>query len=135
MKKPAKACIEVRNEVHEFTVGEQREDISSKLRSVNLQLNDGEDHITHTELVLKAMSEGKKEDALCGHAEKLALAYGLLKTPDGTTLLVTKNLRMCNDCHNGTKIMSRFERREIIVRDARCVHHFVDGSCSCGDNH
>lgn len=134
-KKPAKACIEVKNEVHEFTVGEERTDISLKLRSVNSRLKNEGGHVPQTELVLRAVSEQEKEDALCGHAEKLALAFGLLNTPDGSTLLVTKNLRMCNDCHNSTKVMSRMEKREIVVRDAHRVHRFVDGACSCGDRH
>eukprot|EP00246_Nothoceros_aenigmaticus_P006954 TRINITY_DN2042_c0_g3_i1.p1 TRINITY_DN2042_c0_g3~~TRINITY_DN2042_c0_g3_i1.p1 ORF type:complete len:183 (-),score=27.00 TRINITY_DN2042_c0_g3_i1:300-767(-) len=125
-KKPAKAWIEVRNKVQEFTVGDIRADISSKLRSVNSKLNKPDGHVPQTSLELK-------EDALCGHAEKLALAYGLMNTPDGKALLVTKNLRMCNQCHSSTKIMSRLENREIVVRDAHRVHRFVDGLCSCGD--
>lgn len=133
-KKPAKACIEVKSKVHEFTVGEDRAYLSLKLKSVNLRLKEG-GHIPQTDLVVKKVSEREKEDALCGHAEKLALAYGLLHTPHGETLVVTKNLRMCNDCHSGTKVMSRLERREIVVRDAHRVHRFMDGSCSCGDRH
>eukprot|EP00246_Nothoceros_aenigmaticus_P010864 TRINITY_DN277_c0_g3_i2.p1 TRINITY_DN277_c0_g3~~TRINITY_DN277_c0_g3_i2.p1 ORF type:complete len:311 (+),score=50.40 TRINITY_DN277_c0_g3_i2:109-933(+) len=120
-KKPASAWIEVNREVKEFVVGQVRCDVSSKLKSVNARAMVEERHVPHD------------EDVLCGHAEKLALAYGLLNTPDGATLLVTKNLRMCRDCHNGTKFMSRIERREIIVRDAHRVHCFMDGTCSCGD--
>lgn len=133
-KKPARACIEVQRKVHEFTVGEERSDVSEKVRNMRPGLKQG-GHVPHTDLVLKAVSEQHKEDALCGHAEKLALAFGLLNTPDGTTLLVTKNLRMCNDCHSSTKVMSRVEKREIVVRDAHRLHRFVGGSCSCGDRH
>lgn len=134
-KKPAKACIEVRDEVHEFTVGEERADVSPKLRNINWRVTNEGGHVPHTELVLRAVPNSQKEDALCGHAEKLALAYGLLHTPDGSPLLVTKNLRMCNDCHSATKVLSRLEKRDIIVRDVCQVHHFVDGCCSCGDAH
>eukprot|EP00246_Nothoceros_aenigmaticus_P018554 TRINITY_DN9756_c1_g1_i1.p1 TRINITY_DN9756_c1_g1~~TRINITY_DN9756_c1_g1_i1.p1 ORF type:complete len:380 (+),score=45.65 TRINITY_DN9756_c1_g1_i1:3-1142(+) len=134
-KKPAKACIEVNSKLHVFSVGEETELLSFKLRSVNSRLRVEGGHVPNTELVLKTISEIEKEDALCGHAEKLALAYGLLNTSAGTTLLVTKNLRMCNDCHSSTKIMSRLENREIIVRDAHRVHHFWGGTCSCGDRH
>eukprot|EP00246_Nothoceros_aenigmaticus_P018553 TRINITY_DN9756_c0_g1_i1.p1 TRINITY_DN9756_c0_g1~~TRINITY_DN9756_c0_g1_i1.p1 ORF type:complete len:102 (+),score=16.61 TRINITY_DN9756_c0_g1_i1:269-574(+) len=101
---------------------------------MNLRVEE-EGLVPQTGLLLKRLSEQEKEDALCGHAEKLALAYGLLNTPAGTPLLVTKNLRMCNDCHSGTKIMSRLEKREIIVRDAHRVHRFMNGSCSCRDRH
>lgn len=132
-KKVAKTWIETNNKLHEFTVRESRNDISSKLRSMNLRIKEA-GHVPHTELVLKPLSEQAKEDSLCGHAEKLALAYGLLTTPDRATLLITKNLRMCNDCHDGTKYLSRIEQRKIIVRDTHRVHHFRDGACSCGDS-
>lgn len=133
-KRSAKACIEVKNIVHEFTVGEEKLGVSSKWRNMSSRLKDG-GHIPRTDLVLKTLPESGKEDSLCGHAEKLALAYGLLHTPEGAPLLVTKNLRMCNDCHSATKVLSVVEKREIVVRDARCVHRFADGSCSCGDRH
>lgn len=150
-KKPAKALIEVNGKVHEFIVGEQgyfrrdcgdlnakavdleqRDLILGKLRSLSVRMKN-EGHVPCTYLVRKPISDREKEDALCGHAEKLAVAFGLLSTPDGTPLLVVKSLRMCKDCHNGTKIVSKIEGRDIIVRDAHRVHHFSAGSCSCGD--
>lgn len=134
-KKPAKACIELMNRVYEFRVGENRADMSAKVMEVGCRLKVEGGHVPQTDLVLTAVPDNDKEGALCGHAEKLALAYGLLNTADGTPLLVTKNLRMCNDCHSATKIMSRVERRDIIVRDAHRIHRFIDGSCSCGDRH
>eukprot|EP00246_Nothoceros_aenigmaticus_P004729 TRINITY_DN163_c0_g1_i1.p1 TRINITY_DN163_c0_g1~~TRINITY_DN163_c0_g1_i1.p1 ORF type:complete len:328 (-),score=68.69 TRINITY_DN163_c0_g1_i1:470-1453(-) len=132
-KLPAKVCIEVKGKVLEFTVGEERSDVSFRLRRLNFRLKEEGGLVPHTQLVLKGVSEAAKEATLCGHAEKLALAYGLLNTADGTPLLVTKNLRMCNDCHSATKIMSKLERRDIVVRDAHRVHRFMDGSGSCGD--
>lgn len=131
-KKPAVAGIEVDRHVHTFVVGEGRADICSKVRSTSMRLKEEGGHLPRIELVLKGVSETEKEAELCGHAEKLALAYGLLHTPDGTPLLVIKNLRMCTDCHSSTEILSRVEKREIVVRDARRVHCFVDGSCRCG---
>jgi hypothetical protein len=38
-------------------------------------------------------TEQEKENHLCGHSEKLAIAYGLLKTPEGKTLKVYQNIR------------------------------------------
>lgn len=131
-KKPAKAGIEVKRQVCIFVVGDESNDgVSSKWKTMDGFLKEG-GYVPHKELVLKPVSDKRKEDALCGHAEKLALAYGLLNTPDGTPLLVTKNLRMCGDCHSATQIMSRVEKREIVVRDAHRVHRFVEGSCCCG---
>lgn len=133
-KKPAKAVIEVKNEVHKFTVGEKHADVSCKVGRLHAQLK-REGHVPHTALVLTRMPEKVKEDMLCGHAEKLAIAFGLLHTEAGTKLVVTKNLRMCSDCHSGTKIVSKIEKREIVVRDAHRVHHFQNGVCSCRDHH
>lgn len=131
-KKLAKAVLEVGRHVHVFTVGVEGPDTSAKLRSLNLRLQEA-GCVPHMDYLLGSLSEQDKEDALCGHAEKLAVAFGLLNTPEGTTLLVNKNLRMCNHCHIGTKIISSIEKREIIVRDAHRVHHFKSGACSCGD--
>ncbi|XP_059066116.1 pentatricopeptide repeat-containing protein At2g22070 [Cryptomeria japonica] len=82
---------------------------------------------------LNDVEEEEKELFLCHHSEKLAIAFGLLNTPPGTTIRVVKNLRVCVECHNATKFISKIVAREIIVRDANRFHHFKQGQCSCGD--
>lgn len=135
-KKPAKAFIEVDNEVHGFIVDDkthpQSDDIYAKLRSLSVQIRD-QGYMPHTDLVLSAASEGDKEDGLCGHSEKLAIAFGLISTPRGTTIRLAKNLRVCVDCHLAAKIISKIEMREIIIADSYCIHHFKEGTCSCND--
>lgn len=132
-KKPASAWIEVGKEVHEFVVGgEQDDDVLATVRNLNLHLKD-EGHVPNLNRDVRPTSDHEKEVALCEHAEKLAIAFGLLNTPQGTTLRLTKNLRMCADCHSASKVISKMERREIILRDDCCMHHFKDGSCVCGD--
>ena len=83
--------------------------------------------------VLHNIDQETEEKALLYHSERLAIAYGLIGTPPGTTLRIIKNLRICGDCHNFIKILSNVEKREIIVRDNKRFHHFRDGKCSCGD--
>ncbi|KAG8385073.1 hypothetical protein BUALT_Bualt03G0003600 [Buddleja alternifolia] len=90
-------------------------------------------YVPDTSCVLHNVDEKKKENLLCGHSDRLAIAFGLLNTPPGTTIRVAKNLRVCNDCHSATKFISKTVDREIVVRDVRRFHHFKDGSCSCGD--
>uniref|UniRef100_A0A6B2L4M4 DYW domain-containing protein n=1 Tax=Arcella intermedia TaxID=1963864 RepID=A0A6B2L4M4_9EUKA len=81
-----------------------------------------------------ALSEEDKINALCEHSEKLAICLGLLNTPHGVTLRITKNLRMCGDCHSATKYIARLYKRDILVRDKSRFHHFTqDGKCSCND--
>ncbi|GAU46798.1 hypothetical protein TSUD_268590 [Trifolium subterraneum] len=74
-----------------------------------------------------------KENAINYHSEKLAVAYGLISTVDGTPIQVIKNLRICVDCHAFIKIISNIYNREIIVRDRARFHRFKDGVCSCKD--
>ncbi|KAK9054545.1 hypothetical protein SSX86_025623 [Deinandra increscens subsp. villosa] len=77
--------------------------------------------------------EDDKETSVFHHSEKLAIAFGLIKTSIGTPIRISKNLRVCTDCHNATKMISKVYNREIIVRDRIRFHHFKDGSCSCND--
>ncbi|KAJ6805425.1 pentatricopeptide repeat-containing protein-like [Iris pallida] len=90
-------------------------------------------YVPDTRFVLHDIGEEAKEEALMYHSERLAIAYGLMSTPPGTTLRVMKNLRICGDCHSAVKVMSVVVGREIIVRDNKRFHHFRDGVCSCRD--
>uniref|UniRef100_A0A7N0UEA0 DYW domain-containing protein n=1 Tax=Kalanchoe fedtschenkoi TaxID=63787 RepID=A0A7N0UEA0_KALFE len=86
-----------------------------------------------TSSVLHDISEEEKVSNLTTHSEKLAIAFGLLNTGHGQTLRVTKNLRICGDCHTFIKFISTLYQRMIIVRDVNRFHHFKNGACSCGD--
>ncbi|CAK7327967.1 unnamed protein product [Dovyalis caffra] len=78
--------------------------------------------------VLHDVKDEPKEYNLCYHSEKLAIAYGLLKMPSEASILVIKNLRMCDDCHSAVRFISKVTNRVITVRDANRFHHFRDGS-------
>jgi pentatricopeptide repeat protein len=78
-------------------------------------------------------SEEEKKELLCRHSEKLAMVWAMMNTAPGTTIRITKNLRVCGDCHTATKFISKIRNREIIVRDMSRYHHFKDGKCSCSD--
>lgn len=79
------------------------------------------------------IDEEEKETALSLHSEKIAIAFGLLRTEPGTTLRVVKNLRVCEDCHSAFKLISQIYSRDIIMRDRVRYHHFRNGVCSCKD--
>jgi hypothetical protein len=87
----------------------------------------------NTEDIFQDIEEEQKRYVLCGHSEKLAIVFGIISTPPGTSIHVMKNLRVYIDCHTVTKYISKLAEREIVVRDAICFHHFKDGNCSCGD--
>ncbi|KAF4370192.1 hypothetical protein F8388_007333 [Cannabis sativa] len=78
-------------------------------------------------------SEEEKVEILHGHSERLAIAYGLISTPNGTPIRIIKSLRVCSDCHTFRKLVSKFFERELVVRDANRFHHFRKGFCSCND--
>ncbi len=135
-KKPACSWIEVNNKVHAFVAGDKShpyyERINEALK-VLLEQMEREGYVPDTKEVLHDVDEEQKRYLLCSHSERLAIAFGIISTPAGTTIRVTKNLRVCVDCHIATKFISKIVGREIIVRDNSRFHHFKDGKCSCGD--
>ncbi|ESQ50986.1 hypothetical protein EUTSA_v10022696mg [Eutrema salsugineum] len=90
-------------------------------------------YVPDTRWVMHDIDQEAKEEALLHHGERLAIAYGLMNTPARKSLTILKNIRVCGDCHNYIKIMSKMVGRELIVRDIKRFHHFRDGKCSCGD--
>jgi pentatricopeptide repeat protein len=135
-KGPGCSWIEIKNKVHAFFVGyrshPQLEKISAMLESLTLQIK-AAGYTPETDFVLHDVEEEEKEYILCGHSEKLALAFGLFNTYPGTPIRISKNLRVCGDCHSAIKFISNIVGREIIVRDANRFHHFKNGICTCGD--
>ncbi|KAG8632774.1 putative pentatricopeptide repeat-containing protein At5g52630 isoform X2 [Manihot esculenta] len=67
------------------------------------------------------------------HSERLAIAFGFLNTQKDAPIRVTKSVSMCKNCHDFIKVISLLCSREIIIRDSRRLHRFVDGQCSCAD--
>ncbi|XXG48462.1 hypothetical protein AAC387_Pa02g2904 [Persea americana] len=114
------------------SMNRKKSEAYEKVRSLNEEMKEA-GYVPDTKYVLHDIDQEAKEKALMYHSERLAIAYGLISTPPGTTLRIIKNLRICGDCHNAIKIMSKIVEREIIVRDNKRFHHFKDGKCSCGD--
>ena len=90
-------------------------------------------YAANTKEVLFDIEEEEKEGAISLHSEKLALAFGLIALPESEEIRIVKNLRVCKDCHDYTKLISKVFNREIIMRDRNRFHHFKDGTCSCKD--
>ncbi|KAL8243041.1 hypothetical protein R6Q59_013343 [Mikania micrantha] len=125
--------LEGKNKVNEYRNTDlYKEDAYEKLKGLNGQMRDY-GYVPDTRYVLHDIDQEAKEQALMYHSERLAIAYGLISTPARMTLRIIKNLRICGDCHNAIKIMSKIVGRELIVRDNKRFHHFKDGKCSCGD--
>ncbi|XVF06372.1 hypothetical protein REPUB_Repub06bG0042500 [Reevesia pubescens] len=135
-KEPGLSCIEVNGYVHEFIMGDkahpQIEKINDMVFEIGNKLKEA-GYMADTSEVLQNIDEEEKETALNYHSEKLAMAFGLISTAPGTPIRIVKNLRVCNDCHTATKLLSKIYDRVIIVRDRKRFHHFREGTCSCGD--
>lgn len=135
-KVPGFSWIEVENKIHTFSVGDCTHPDTAKiyefLDDLDLRLKE-EGYVCLPKLVLHDVEEEEKEHMLKYHSEKLAVAFGVLNVPNGRPIRVFKNLRVCMDCHNVIKYVSKIAGRVIIVRDSHRFHHFRDGVCSCGD--
>ncbi|KAI4967141.1 hypothetical protein ZWY2020_030259 [Hordeum vulgare] len=90
-------------------------------------------YVPDTTVVLHELEEEEKVEALRWHSEKQAVTFGLLRTATPATVRVFKNIRMCKDCHNAARLISKVTGRDIVVRDKKRFHHFRGGICSCGD--
>ncbi|KAE9620987.1 putative tetratricopeptide-like helical domain, DYW domain-containing protein [Lupinus albus] len=136
-KVPGCSSIELKGVFHQFLVGDQfhpqSKEIYSFLAEMMIRLKNAGYFPELGELLLDIDDEEDKETALSIHSEKLAIAFGLMNTAPGTPIRIVKNLRVCGDCHQATKFISKVYDRVIIVRDRTRYHHFKDGSCSCKD--
>ncbi|KAK3193689.1 hypothetical protein Dsin_024999 [Dipteronia sinensis] len=136
-KTPGCSWIEIGNKLHTFIARDKShpnsDEIYQKLAQITEKLEIEGGYVPQTKFVLHNVEEEEKVEMLYGHSERLAIAYGLLYLPVGTLIRITKNLRICGDCHTFCKLVSRFFGRELVVRDANRFHHFKDGVCSCGD--
>jgi pentatricopeptide repeat protein len=132
------ACswIEVKNKVHAFLSGDishpNSDAIYAELKRLEGRMKEA-GYVPDTGSVFHDVEDDEKTNMVCSHSERLAIAFGLICTPLGTRLLITKNLRVCEDCHVAIKFISKITEREITVRDVNRYHHFEDGLCSCGD--
>ncbi|KAL1346673.1 hypothetical protein HN51_020264 [Arachis hypogaea] len=135
-KLPGCSWVEVDGVVHEFLVGDTSHPMSQKiyekLESLFKELREV-GYSPTTEFVLFDIEEEEKEYFLGCHSEKLAIAFALINTGANDIIRVVKNLRVCGDCHEAIKLISKVTGREIIIRDNNRFHCFREGSCSCGD--
>ncbi|KAL2904302.1 hypothetical protein RDABS01_003012 [Bienertia sinuspersici] len=137
-KEPGCSSIEINGVNNEFFAGDtshsQTKDIYQVMDVINekLHIAGHRPDISQAPLV-DDESDNLKKDALKLHSERLAIAFGLLNQKPGVPIRIFKNLRVCNDCHEVTKLISKIFNVEIIVRDRARFHHFKNGACSCAD--
>jgi pentatricopeptide repeat protein len=135
-KKPACSWVKLKNKLSLFGMGDhshpQASEIYAKLEELKKMIKEA-GYIPDISYALQDTDEEQKEHNLWNHSERLALAYGLISSPEGSTLKIFKNLRVCGDCHSVYKFASGILGRKIVLRDPYRFHQFSGGQCSCTD--
>lgn len=135
-KTAAYSLIEYNGKTHKFTNYDyshtEANMIYEALDIVSRKID--EDLFDHSILKFKPSDIKKRRtNSATYHSVRLAICFSLLTTSVGYPVLVRKNLRICEDCHNAAKKISVFTNREIVVGDSKIYHHFRNGQCSCKD--
>ncbi|CAM8920620.1 unnamed protein product [Rhodiola kirilowii] len=133
-KKPGCSWVQGKKGTASFYVGDRSHPLSSQIYELLSDLIHRIKrlgYIPETAFALHDVDDEEKTDLLFEHSEKLALAYGILTTPAGATIRITKNIRVCGDCHTAMTYISKIIDHDIILRDSSRFHHFQNGSCSC----
>ncbi|PIN05933.1 hypothetical protein CDL12_21520 [Handroanthus impetiginosus] len=106
-KNPGCSWIEINGKAHLFHGADTAS--HNLTREIHLLLEEllgkmkAAGNVPDNTFALDDVSEEEKELSLTTHSEKLANAFGLVNTSPGTVLRVTKNLRICGDCHTALK--------------------------------
>ncbi|KAK6125646.1 hypothetical protein DH2020_040607 [Rehmannia glutinosa] len=102
-KSPAFSWVEgEKGVIHEFYAGDithpRSREITEALENLvnRLKINGYQPNLSS---VVYDVSDEEKRRMLMNHSERLALAYALLTTDDGSAIRIVKNLRICEDCH------------------------------------
>ncbi|XVF59920.1 hypothetical protein PTKIN_Ptkin08bG0000700 [Pterospermum kingtungense] len=128
--------IEIKDKIYTFVSGDrshlEMDAIYSELEKLMQRIRQ-EGYVPDLSFALHDVDGETKEKMLYAHSEKLAIVFGLMKLGHEKLIRITKNLRVCGDCHTAIKFISKVTGRKIVVRDAHRFHHFMNGACSCGD--
>ncbi|XP_060194509.1 pentatricopeptide repeat-containing protein At1g11290, chloroplastic-like isoform X1 [Lycium barbarum] len=135
-KDPGLSSIEINGAVYTFMASEKDHplypEISRFLKDLIFRIQE-EGYVPDLKSVYQDVADDLKKNILYHHSEKLAIAFGLMRTKPGTIIRVTKNLRACNDCHSSSKYISKVFGRTLVIKDKNRFHVFHGGNCSCGD--
>ncbi|CAI9271052.1 unnamed protein product [Lactuca saligna] len=133
-KRPGWSCVQGKTGLVTFYVGDKDHARSDEIYDVLGDLIHRIKelgYVPDTSFALHDVDDEEKGDFLVEHSEKLALAYGILTTSCGQPIRITKNLRVCGDCHVAMVYISKIIDHEIILRDSSRFHHFKNGLCTC----
>ncbi|XVE71080.1 hypothetical protein DITRI_Ditri10aG0121300 [Diplodiscus trichospermus] len=138
-KEAGRSWVEIDKEVHFFYGGDDThlpiEKIHQVLNEMEKRMKQEVGFVHGVKYAMRDIDEESKEESLRVHSEKLAIGLALLHGgwAEARVIRVFKNLRICGDCHDFIKCLSKILKVVFVVRDANRFHHFKDGLCSCRD--
>ncbi|XP_043704964.1 putative pentatricopeptide repeat-containing protein At1g69350, mitochondrial [Telopea speciosissima] len=133
-KVPGYSTIEINRRIYRFGAGDTFHPQTKEIyRSLENLITLAQEQGYLLDAAIHGTSLGPRSNNVKSHSEKLAIAFGVISSAAGTTIRISKNLRVCVDCHIFAKFVSKITGREIIMRDLNRFHHLINGSCSCRD--
>ncbi|QHO55735.1 Pentatricopeptide repeat-containing protein [Arachis hypogaea] len=130
-KQGGRSWVEIQGKVHVFAAGDWKHERSAEIYRKLQEIMEEIEKLGYVPIwdeLLHNVEEERRKEALWHHSEKLAVAFGVLcgSAPPGKPLRIVKNLKICKDCHEAFKYMTRILERKIIGRDVNRYHRFVD---------
>ncbi|XP_022930461.1 pentatricopeptide repeat-containing protein At4g15720 [Cucurbita moschata] len=137
-KEPGCSWVEIKDSSYVFYAGDvmscpRGDEVLRLLRELERKMKDRGYSRGSKGLVFVDIEEEAEEEKVWLHSERLALGFCLISIPEGLTIRMMKNLRMCSDCHEAFKLISEIVERDFVVRDVNRFHHFKTGYCTCND--
>ncbi|WCJ29797.1 Tetratricopeptide repeat (TPR)-like superfamily protein [Euphorbia peplus] len=139
-KEAGRSWIEIDKEMHFFFGGDDKhpliEEIHEVLKEMEKRMKQELGYSYGVKYALRDVEDESKQDNLRFHSEKLAIGLALVNggwEVNGRVIRVFKNLRVCGDCHEFIKGLSKILSVVFMVRDASRFHRFENGVCSCKD--
>ncbi|ESQ48463.1 hypothetical protein EUTSA_v10022068mg [Eutrema salsugineum] len=139
-KEAGLSWVEIEREMHFFRSGDYSHPLTFRiqvtLKDVERRMREELGYVYGLNQELHDIDDESKEENLRAHSEKLAIGLALVSgdlNQKEKTIRVFKNLRVCVDCHEFIKGLSKIMKVAFVVRDAVRFHSFENGRCSCGD--
>ncbi|KAL5225681.1 hypothetical protein ABZP36_012320 [Zizania latifolia] len=127
------SCLYLGTSLQAFEAGDFSHPAFERILSTWKDLSTRMEQLGYSPQDLEPYSNVEVDPLSCHHTERIALCYGLISMRSHEPIRISKNFRMCMECHSSIKIISRDMNREIFISDGCTYHHFKDGTCSCRD--
>ncbi|CAL9155507.1 unnamed protein product [Musa hybrid cultivar] len=104
------SLMEVHGTVHKFVAGDKEHkdcvEIHKTLEMVIMRLTEA-GYSPDVSAVLHDIGDEEKVHVMKEHSERLAIAFGLMVVERGRPIRIVKNLRVCGDCHEFSKMVTK----------------------------